>query len=37
MIGKNKMKDWKATARNWMRNDKKETNQQGYKKLTLDD
>jgi len=37
MIGKNKMKDWKATARNWMRNDKKETNQQAYKKLTLDD
>jgi uncharacterized protein YlbG (UPF0298 family) len=37
MIGKNKMKDWKATARNWMRNDKKETNQQGYKKLTLND
>lgn len=37
MIGKNKMKDWKATARNWLRTDKKETTTQGYKKLQLDD
>jgi hypothetical protein len=27
MVGKNKMKDWKATVRNWIRNIKTNQNQ----------
>ena len=37
MIGKNKMKDWKAAARNWMSRDKTVPSQGKLPKATLDD
>ena len=37
MIGKNKMKDWKAAARNWLSNNKKDNFVKTYKRATLDD
>jgi hypothetical protein len=37
MVGKNKMKDWKAAARNWLSNNKKDNFVKTYKRATLDD
>jgi len=38
MIGKNKMKDWKAAARNWLSNNKKDNFvNKSYSKLNLND
>ena len=37
MVGKNKMKDWKAAARNWMSRDKTVPSQGKLPKATLDD
>jgi hypothetical protein len=38
MIGKNKMKDWKAAARNWLSNNKKDNfANKSYSKLNLND
>ena len=33
MIGKNKMKDWKAAVRTWEKSDKKETGDESYERL----
>jgi hypothetical protein len=37
MIGKNKMKDWKAAARNWLSRNEVPLKSQTFKKATLDD
>jgi hypothetical protein len=38
MVGKNKMKDWKAAARNWLSNNKKDNFvNKSYSKLNLND
>ena len=37
MIGKNKMKDWKAAARNWLSRNEVTLKSQTFKKATLDD
>jgi hypothetical protein len=38
MVGKNKMKDWKAAARNWLSNNKKDNfANKSYSKLNLND
>ena len=37
MIGKNKMKDWKAAARNWLSRNEVTSHSPKFKKATLDD